>query len=206
MAERTDRRGFLNKTVLGAAGFGAAYSLEEKILLAAVQGGPADREKPKPAVARESMPRGKIGKVAMSRLIMGGNLIGGWAHSRDLLYVSKLFQAYNTEAKIFQTLELAEQCGIDTIQIDPVCLGTLMKYRRERKSKMQMIICIAPDADTAKMHAQIKHMADSGAAMLYTHGEMTDVLTRSGQIDVLGKALELIKQQGVPAGIGSHSL
>jgi aspartate aminotransferase len=29
---------------------------------------------------------GKIGNVALSRLLIGGNLIGGWAHSRDLMY------------------------------------------------------------------------------------------------------------------------
>ena len=34
------------------------------------------------------MPRGKIDKVKISRLILGGNLIGGVAHSRDLKYVS----------------------------------------------------------------------------------------------------------------------
>ncbi|MCK7538532.1 MAG: hypothetical protein MZV63_50020 [Marinilabiliales bacterium] len=45
---------------------------------------------------------GKIGNHEISRLIMGGNLIGGWAHSRDLLYVSSLFRAYNTERKILR--------------------------------------------------------------------------------------------------------
>ena len=59
----------------------------------------------------------------MSRLLIGGNLIGGWAHSRDLMYASKLFTSYNTEAKIFETLELAQECGVNTIQIDPACLG-----------------------------------------------------------------------------------
>ena len=65
------------------------------------------------------MPRGKIKSVSISRLLIGGNLIGGWAHARDLIYMSKLFKAYNTESKIFETLELCEQCGINTIQVDP---------------------------------------------------------------------------------------
>ena len=41
MAEKTDRRSFLNKALLGAAGVGAAASLEENILLAAVDQGQA---------------------------------------------------------------------------------------------------------------------------------------------------------------------
>ncbi len=40
------------------------------------------------------LPRGKIGSHEISRLIAGGNLVGGWAHSRDLRYVSSLFKAY----------------------------------------------------------------------------------------------------------------
>ena len=32
---------------------------------------------------------GKLADFELSRLIMGGNLIGGWAHARDLIYVSK---------------------------------------------------------------------------------------------------------------------
>ena len=61
--------------------------------------------------------------MSLSRLFIGGNLIGGWAHSRDLMYASKLFTSYNTEAKIFETLELAQACGINTIQIGPAVLG-----------------------------------------------------------------------------------
>ncbi|MGA2035063.1 MAG: hypothetical protein ABSG68_22675 [Thermoguttaceae bacterium] len=206
MADRTDRRGFLSKTVLGAAGIGAAYSLEEKILLAAVDAGAARPESPKPAAAVNGMPCGKIGKVSISRLVLGGNLIGGWAHSRDLMYVSNLFKAYNTDQKVFETLALAEQCGINTIQIDPACNGVVMKYRREHKGKIQSIVCMSPDADAAKMRDQIKYLVDTGANCLYTHGMMADELARAGRLDVLGKALDLMKEQGVPAGIGSHSL
>ena len=119
MTSESDRRGFLRGTSLGAAGLGAACSLEERILLAAVQEGDGSAAKPKPDIAPASMPCGTIGKVRISRLFLGGNLIGGWAHSRDLTYVSSLFKAYNTEAKIFETLELAEQCGINTVLIDP---------------------------------------------------------------------------------------
>ena len=70
--------------------------------------------------------------MSLSRLFIGGNLIGGWAHSRDLMYASKLFTSYNTEAKIFETLELAQACGINTIQLDPACWGPVSKYNQHR--------------------------------------------------------------------------
>ena len=61
------------------------------------------------------MPTGKIGGQEFSRLMMGGNLIGGCSHSRDLAYVSTLMRRYNTDAKIRETLELAEAHGITAI-------------------------------------------------------------------------------------------
>ena len=56
-----------------------------------------------------------MGGQEFSRLIMGGNLIGGYSHSRDLAYVSTLMRHYNTDAKIRETLELAEAHGITAI-------------------------------------------------------------------------------------------
>ena len=53
MPEKTDRRCFLARGVLGAAGIGAAYSsIEEKTLLAATQDGSAQPGPSKPAEDR----------------------------------------------------------------------------------------------------------------------------------------------------------
>jgi hypothetical protein len=208
MSEKTDRRGFFSKTAAAAAGIGAAYSMEERILLAAVKDGTATEQKPAAAPA-QPMPCGKIGKTTISRLIMGGNLIGGWAHSRDLLYASTLFKAYNNDAKVFDTLELAEQQGINTIQIDPVSIRVVNKYRRERKSKIQTLVCarLLPETiEKTKMQDELKRYIDSGATMLYTHGVDGEQLIRDGQLDVVGRTLDLIKEQGCMAGVGGHSL
>ena len=58
---------------------------------------------------------GKMRGQEFSRLFLGGNLIGGWSHSRDLSYVSALMRHYNTDAKIRETLEVAEANGINAI-------------------------------------------------------------------------------------------
>jgi hypothetical protein len=211
MAEKTDRRCFLARGVLGAAGIGAACSsIEESTLLAAAQDGtaqPSESKKPKTDIAPGSLPCGKIGKVSVSRLIMGGNLIGGWAHSRDLMYTSKLFTSYNTEAKIFETLELAQECGINTIQIDPSAWGAILKYNKTRATKIQTIPCISFVEDKTKMNDEIKLRIDQGASMLYSHGGVTDGhMMNGGKLDVIAQMVDLIKAQGVPAGVGSHSL
>ena len=61
---------------------------------------------------------------------MGGNLIGGWAHARDLMYVSELVKAYHTDRKVFETLHLAEQCGINTILTNPLLARVINDYWR----------------------------------------------------------------------------
>jgi hypothetical protein len=211
MTEKTDRRCFLARGIVGAAGIGAAYtSIEENILQAATQDGAAGAasvKKPKTDIPAGSLPCGKIGNVSISRLIIGGNLIGGWAHSRDLMYASKLFTSYNTEAKIFETLELAQECGVNAIQIDPSAWGTVLKYNQNRTTKIQTIPCLPVISDKTKLNDEIKLRIDQGATMLYAHGGGVDAhLMNGGKIDVIGQMVDRIKAQGVPAGVGGHSL
>lgn len=206
MSDKTSRRQFFHTSLLGAAGVGAAYGLEEQILLAAVEQGTDKTEKRKPDIPAGALPCGKIGKVSVSRLFLGGNLIGGWAHSRDLLYVSSLFKAYNTETKILDTLELAEQCGVNTILMDPRDMDVLTKYYKERKGKIQTMVCTLPNVEQPKMAEHVKQIVDKGATLVYVHGLVGDGHTMAGRIDLLGQTLDLIKSHGLPAGIGGHSL
>jgi len=191
----------------------AAYgSIEEKTLLAAMQdgtakAGPGKSEGPKTDIPPGSMPCGKIGKVSLSRLFIGGNLIGGWAHSRDLMYASKLFTSYNTEAKIFETLDLAQACGVNTIQLDPKCWPVVKKYNDNRTQKIQTMVCVPFFEDKKKMNETIKFQIDQGATLIYSHGGVTDRhMMTGGTMDVIGQMVDLIKAQGVPAGVGGHSL
>ncbi len=164
-------------------------------------------QKPKTEIPPGSLPCGKIGKASISRLLLGGNLIGGWAHSRDLMYASKLFTSYNTEAKIFETLELAQACGINTIQLDPACWDPLTKYNRQRSAKIQTMVCVSPHENKTEMGDTIKRQVDLGATLLYSHGGATDShMMNGGKLDVLAQMVDLIQAQSLPAGVGGHSL
>jgi hypothetical protein len=211
MTHRTDRRCFLARGILGAAGVGVAYSsIEERILGAAIEEGsaqPPQAPRPTTDIPPGSLASGKICNVTLSRLFLGGNLIGGWAHSRDLMYASKLFTSYNTEAKIFETLDLAQACGINTIQLDPACWGPVTKYNQQRSTKIQTMVCIPLVEEKTKMNELIKRQVDLGATLLYSHGGVTDsFMMGGGKIEVIGQMVDLIKAQGLPAGVGGHSL
>jgi len=132
MASKSDRRKFMAQSLLGMSGMAAVSSLEERSVLAALQEGGSVTPDAEAEAAREPMPYGQIGDVKISRLILGSNLIGGYAHSRDLLYVSKLFHAYNTDQKILDTFELAEQLGVNSILTSPPSLKSIPRRILQR--------------------------------------------------------------------------
>jgi uncharacterized membrane protein YphA (DoxX/SURF4 family) len=149
------------------------------------------------------VPHSRIGKLDVSRVIMGGNLIGGWAHARDLLYVSKLVKTYHTDRKVFETLRLAEQCGINTFLTNPQLARVINAYWRHEGGKIQFISDCGFKNDVI---AGVKLSVDVGAHACYVHGGIADTLAKEGKVETIGRALDLIRQNGLPAGIGAHQL
>ena len=89
MSDKVDRRKFIKNSLLGTAGATLGlHSFEEEHLRAAMAQGASEPKKETDASG--GMQYGKIGNLKVSRIFCGGNLIGGWAHSRDLIYVSSL--------------------------------------------------------------------------------------------------------------------
>lgn len=150
------------------------------------------------------LPQGALGRLKISRVILGSNLIGGWSHSRDLIYVPSLFKAYNTDRKVFETLELAERAGINTFLPVSAQMPLFNKYREFNSSKMQTICQVYPTAQDLK--TDIDKAIDYGATTLYVQGAHAERFVRDRQIDLLGKALDHMKSQGYLAGIGGHSI
>ena len=85
------------------------------------------------------VPDSRLGTLEVSRVIMGGNLIGGWAHARDLLYVSKLKKTHHSDRKVFETPHLAEQCGINTFLTNPSSPASSTPTGATRAGKIQFI-------------------------------------------------------------------
>ncbi|MDR1381978.1 MAG: DoxX family protein [Tannerella sp.] len=108
------------------------------------------------------LPKGRIGGHELGRLIMGGNLIGGWAHARDLLYAGSLFKAYNTETKIYETLMLCEQAGINAINIGFPTIPVMVKYRKLTGSKMKVITQVGIREKSEDLLEDVTVAIDSG--------------------------------------------
>jgi uncharacterized membrane protein YphA (DoxX/SURF4 family) len=190
---------------LGLLGWGAMVN-RNKYEIDAMSGATLKLEGADLSKLKGTVPKGKIGKFEMSRLVLGGNLIGGWAHSRDLAYVSNLFKAYNTEKKVFETLMIAEEAGINTINIGFVSNKLMWKYKKLTGSKITVISQVAPNMETGDYYEQINGSIDLGADIIQIQGNQCDWMVRDNRIDVLEKMMERIRSQGYTAGLASHSI
>lgn len=190
---------------LGIMGWGAFHENKkygvDTLSGATIQVGGADIKE-----LKGELPKGKIGEHELSRLILGGNLIGGWAHSRDLIYVPSLFRAYNTEKKIFETLMLAEKAGINCINIGFPTNETMVKYKKMTGSKIKVISQVAPEMKTNDYYVNINKAIDMGVDIVQIQGNWCDWLVRDNKIDVIAKMMDRIRSQGYTAGLASHTV
>jgi hypothetical protein len=155
-----------------------------------------------------NLPRRKIGNVSVSRLIIGGNPISGNAHSRDLPYVSSLMRKYFTDEKCVETMQICEQCGINTVQFrtDDHIVRIMDKYWK-RGGKMKWIAQIKPrKPDISDIMNDIRMAFDNGATGGYLQGQVSDRLVQEGRMDLVQKGWEAIKAKAAIAGVGAHSL
>jgi len=150
-------------------------------------------------------PTGKIGNVEISRLICGGNLISGFAHSRDLIYVSGLLRTYFTDEKVLETLWMCESCGINTaiLRVDKHTLRIINKYRK-LGGKIQWLAQAKITRTDIKRDLDLA--IDNGAVGAFIHGGVADSFVGKGWMDELGDAIEYIKKNKIVAGIGGHAL
>jgi hypothetical protein len=189
MDERSTRRQFVGGALTTAAAASAAAT-------------PQDR-----------LPKGEIGKLQISRLLLGGNLLTRYTHSRDLKYVYSLARAYNTDEKLLATLALAEEHGIDTLAVhpDPETLR-VMKQHRARGGKIKWILSTEPPAeaevqpDMEKHRRRVHELVEHGADAIYLWGVRADQLAKAGKAELIAKAVEIMKQTGLPSGVGAHAL
>ena len=81
MARQISRRGFVKSSLIASAAVPLGLRGQTR----------PPRAPPRPPALRPPQRRkcrlGKMGGQEFSRLMLGGNLIGGWSHSRDLAYV-----------------------------------------------------------------------------------------------------------------------
>ena len=209
MSRSINRRSFIKKSLLTPAASALALQAARNKALAEDTVKQSEVAQSLPA-SKTGLPKGRIKNLRISRLLLGGNLLTHYTHSRDLKYVYNLTAHYNTEAKIFETMALAEAHGIDTLVIHtaPGAVSMLKKYRYSKGGKMQWIICPTAQVDTEpEVYAkQVKQLVDEGVDAIYLWGVSADRLVSQGKVDMIARAVQIAKDNGVPSGVGAHDL
>jgi len=164
-----------------------------------------------------TLPTGMLGSMETSKLILGGNLLSGYVHSRDLIYVSSLVLNYHQKDRIFRTLMLAEQSGVNTLLSNPVVMPLMEEYWKEGYGKIQFITDMAgldysdwkngPKAMEWQQYEDlVKNAIDKGATSGYVQGETADFYIEHDQPEKLVKIMDIMRDNGLPVGIGAHKI
>ena len=185
------RRDFVKSSLLASVGIGLTA------------GQPAAGQAP-PGQGEEKFPTGTIGGQEFSRMFLGGNLIGGFAHSRDLSYVGTLMRRYNTEAKIRETLELAESQGITAINTYVMQENQALFAHWKNGGKMKWFA--QARLDEAKGFSQVQKAVDEGAVGIHLTGDTCEELLDKGTFEKVAQSLEFIKARKRIAGVAAHDL
>lgn len=199
---RVTRRGFLLTSAQATIGTAAVISNVAPPAARAAESTPAQSAASKAA----EMPYGMLGKVKISRMLLGGNLVAGYLHGRDLKYVGALFRAYVNEKKLMETFQLAEQYGINTVFESGA--EYVKKYNQEYGGHMQFIphIKVLAGQSDGELSDHIAKQVDSGACAIYVWGVAGDKMIQAGAVDRIARAVEIAKTHGIPVGVGGHSL
>ena len=148
-----------------------------------------------------TLPTTRIGKLTISRLVMGGNPVSGNSHAgakRDAAMLD-YFTAANTKA-LFRRCEAN---GINTVQMraDRHITRLLHEYWNEG-GKLQWIAQTAPECEVMQNIAEAKAR---GASAIYLHGGMLDVAFEKGDYDSQKRQFDRIRETGLPAGVAAHN-
>jgi hypothetical protein len=200
MKRHLSRRDFVKASVLGSAAIPLV-----------LRGQAADSEPKRPTAdtsGDKGLPKGRIGNLGVTRLIMGGNLIAGYAHARQLAYVSTLMRQYNTPAKIRRTIELGEQHGITAIESWAMDDNSQLFDHWKSGGKIQWIaqVRLGQMWGNEGGYSQIDKAINEGAVAIHLTGDAAESLLDNGQFDRVGEAVQYIQNHKRPAGVAAHDL
>jgi hypothetical protein len=182
---RPARREFLFRSVAGVAAAAGAAPLESHVRTA--------EEAPIPTI--------RLGIHTVTRLIAGGNPVGGWGHS--VPNMSRHMLEYFTLERTVEFLGKCEREGINTWQFDHEAkIIQALKIVRERGSKIQFI-CLHAEREKDSPLARV--IADQKPIAIVHHGGVTDRLFREGKAGQVRDFVKKVRDLGVLAGVSSHN-
>ena len=158
------------------------------------------------ATAGQLMPQVPLGPHRISRLILGGNPIGGGSHMSPML--DKQMRRYFTPDRIMALLSDCEEESINLWQAGSG--GTSMEMYRKHQEQgghfhyMAIATGMPTRSDPVGNDASIGRMVEAGGIAISHWGSYTDRAYRAGKIDEVQDFLKKVRDAGMLAGVATH--
>ena len=143
--------------------------------------------------------KAKIGGVEISRLALGGDLIAGHSHARDLIWTDEFMRRYNSGATLPRTVRYCLHCGIDAVFAEPQFLAPMTAAAKAVGGELKFFANCA-DADDVAMAAK------GGAKGVYLRPETADAFAKKGDAGGLKELFVALKATGLPVGVGAEDV
>jgi hypothetical protein len=140
------------------------------------------------------LPRIKLGKYSVSRLICGTNPFNAGSHLS--VFVNRQMRRYYTQEQVLKTLRRCLEVGINCWQAGR---DNYKIYRRiiDEGGKMHYISINSNPED-------IEPIAKGGGIGIAHHGETTDNLFKAGKLDKIHDFLKRVRDAGLMVGVSTH--
>lgn len=137
----------------------------------------------------------------LSRLMLGDNPFTGNSYVEGWISSDKMLDYYIAD-KVVETLFEAEKNGINAFMAlgDPFILRCIRQYRLEG-GKMHVLFQSYPPMD---LKANLMYMLRCEPLGIYHQGGTLDMYMENGEVELVRERLKLIKDTGVPMGLGTH--
>ena len=188
------RRDFLKSGVAGAAcaAAGGFPGLKAKAL-----GGP------QAAPAAPALPTVRLGKLEVSRFILGSNPFWGYSHKSKAL--DEEMKRFHTDERIMQILDEAAECGVTTLASPPDERWVRLWARYlDRGGRLKTWISQCHGMPE-QMLTEIDRSVKGGAKAIFIQGARVEEQYDAGRFDTLRSWVDRVKEAGLPAGCAAHN-
>jgi hypothetical protein len=145
-----------------------------------------------------ALPQIKFGPYSLSRLITGGNPINGGSHLSR--FVNQQMKRYFTPERVQEYLRRCQEAGINTWQSNGVGIPVYRRFREEG-GQMHYIGLAHQDPKDPEL---LQNLVAVGAIGVAHHGEVTDKLWKSGEIEQAREYCRKIRAAGTQVGVSTH--
>jgi hypothetical protein len=143
-----------------------------------------------------------LGNLRVSRMILGSNPFSGFSHQSPETDLA--MKRYFTTERIKANLRQAEGLGINTLiaRSDHHVMRFLMEYWDEG-GQIQWFAQTCPEV--GDHYTGVSRAVSGGAKACHVHGGVMDYLYAQKKLDEIPPVIQLIRDQGLLAGIAAHN-